>query len=89
MNKRLAALIVSGLMSTSVVLGMAACTPEETETADREAPAFSDPDSTLTMSGSIDTTSANNQISEDLFGLFLEDINYASFALDDNMLINS
>lgn len=91
MNKKLAAILVSGLMSASVVLGIAACAPGnegETETPDEQAPAFSDAAATLSLNGAIDTTSLNNQISPDLFGLFLEDINYASFALDDNMLIN-
>ena len=91
MNKKLTALIVSGLMGTSMLLGFAACTPQddtEPEVADVEAPVFTDADATLSMSGAIDTESARNRISADLFGLFLEDINYASFALDDNMLIN-
>lgn len=98
MNKRLAAWMVSGLMGTSMLLGLAGCTPSgpqtddpdgPTETADEQAPAFTDAEATLSLSGAIDTESARNQISPDLFGLFLEDINYASFALDDNMLINS
>ena len=100
MNKRLTALLVSGLMGTSMLLGLAGCTPSNpqtgdddpdrpTETADEQAPAFTDAEATLSLSGAIDTESARNQISSDLFGLFLEDINYASFALDDNMLINS
>ena len=102
MNKRLTALLVSGSMGTSMLLGLAGCTPsnpqtdgpgddpdEPTETADEQAPAFTDAEATLSLSGAIDTESARNQISSDLFGLFLEDINYASFALDDNMLINS
>ena len=91
MNKKLTALIVSGLMGTSMLLGFAACTPQddtEPEVADVEAPVFTDADATLSMRGAIDTESARNRISADLFGLFLEDINYASFALDDNMLIN-
>ncbi len=51
---------------------------------DREAPALSSPDATLTLSPPAEGTA----ISGDLFGVFLEDINYASQALDDNMVEN-
>ena len=59
------------------------------ETPDAEAPAFANADATLSLTGAIDKSGEANRISSDLFGLFLEDINYASFALDDNLLINS
>ncbi len=91
MKKQLSALLVSGVLGTAMLLG--ACAPSEDafvpETPDAEAPAFSDAAATLSLTGAIDTASAANTISADLFGLFLEDINYASFALDDNLLINS
>lgn len=91
--KKLSALLVSALVGTAMLLG--ACAPSEEEepfvpeTPDAEAPAFTDAAATLSLSGAIDKTSEANGISSDLFGLFLEDINYASFALDDNLLINS
>ena len=91
--KKLSALLVAGAIGASALLG--ACAPKEEEepfvpeTPDAEAPAFSDAEATLSLTGAIDKESEANGISADLFGLFLEDINYASFALDDNLLINS
>ncbi len=54
---------------------------------DVEAPAFEDVDATLSLIGGINKTDVNH-ISPDLFGLFLEDINYAGYALDDNLVCN-
>ncbi len=76
--------LLAGVMGTTFLLG--GCAPQVTP--DVEAPSFSDAAATLTLSGKIDKESAANRISPDLFGLFLEDINYASFALDNNLLIN-
>lgn len=88
--------IFLAVMCAAAACGATACgekkpEPEEpvVETPDEEAPAFSDPAATLTLSGSIDKTTASQQISSDLFGLFLEDINYASYALDDNLIANN
>lgn len=85
MRKKAISLLVAGTMGATVLLG--ACAP--TETPDAEAPAFSDAAATLSLTGEIDKTGERNRISSDLFGLFLEDINFVSFALDDNLLINS
>ena len=85
MRKRVVSVLAAGVMGTVALLG--GCAPAETP--DVEAPAFSDAAATLSLSGEIDKTSEANRISADLFGLFLEDINFASFALDDNLLINS
>ena len=84
MKKRLAAVAATALVGAALMTGC--FTPE---TPDVEAPVFSDAAATLSLSGAIDKKSEANRISPDLFGLFLEDINYASFALDDNLLINS
>ncbi len=105
MKKRISALLVSGIVGLAMLLGACAPKnpgadpgdgddpsgeePFVPETPDAEAPAFSDAAATLSLTGAIDKTSESNRISADLFGLFLEDINYASFALDDNLLINS
>lgn len=85
MKKRGAAVAITGVVG-AVMLLSGCFTPE---TPDVEAPTFSDAAATLKLSGSIDKESESNRISSDLFGLFLEDINFASFALDDNLLINS
>ncbi len=61
--------------------------PETPEKPDREAAAFSDQQATVSLSGAISKDAAST-VSEDLFGLFLEDINYASQAMDDNMIAN-
>ncbi len=52
---------------------------------DKSAPAYDNADATLTVGGIPEKYA---DISDELFGVFLEDINYASQALDDNMVIN-
>ncbi len=49
------------------------------------APAYASPDALLEVGG---VPEKNADISDELFGVFLEDINYASQALDDNMVAN-
>ncbi len=102
MKKKIWATCLASVLCASAVLGLAACGEKEdkpddndpnkppviVETPDKDAPAHASADATLTLSGSIDKTTASKQISADLFGLFLEDINYASQALDDNMIAN-
>ena len=78
---------VAGVIGLSAILATAACAPKEK--ADRDAPAFDDPAATLTIDATTDANKKDMRISEDLFGLFLEDINYASQALDDNLVANS
>ena len=86
--------VISGLLvavfGASALLGLAACTkkPEKPE-FDEEAPAFDDPDVTLNVDATTDASKSVNKISDTLFGLFLEDINYASLSLDDNFVANS
>ncbi len=52
---------------------------------DKTVSAFSDKDVTLSLDG---TVSKNQTISDSLFGVFLEDINYAGYLLDDNLIPN-
>lgn len=52
---------------------------------DKEAPAFDNAQATLTVGG---VPEKNAEISSELFGVFLEDINFASQALDDNLVVN-
>jgi len=73
-------LALSCALSGTFLLSATACS----EKVDYEASAFEDPSVTLSADLSDDLT----DISETLFGVFLEDINYASYALDDNLIIN-
>ncbi len=93
--KKFLAVALAGVMSLSAVACLAACggndekgEEREPEVADRQAPAYAEG----AWDASLDLTALQegngNAISPDLFGLFLEDINYASFALDDNMVVN-
>ncbi len=84
MKKKGIYLFAAGALSCMLVLGTA-CSKT---VVDEKAPAFDAPDAVLSLSGSIDKTTASRQISSDLFGIFLEDINYASYALDANMVCN-
>lgn len=83
--------VISGLLAAvfgaSTLLGLAACTQKLEY--DEEARAFDTPDVTLSVDATTDKNKAENRISDTLFGLFLEDINYASLALDDNFTANS
>ena len=57
---------------------------EPLPTPDTTVAAFSDQAVTLALDG----TAAKTPISDTLFGVFLEDINYAGYLLDDNLLQN-
>lgn len=62
--------------------------PEDPVTFDYEAPAFgNEADVTLSVQAR-KTSDDEGKISSSLFGVFLEDINYASYYLDDNLLSN-
>ncbi len=52
---------------------------------DKSSPAYDVADATITVGN---VPAKNADISDELFGVFLEDINYASQALDDNMVVN-
>ncbi len=60
---------------------------EESVTPDRTAEAFAEADATFTLDGRA-VKNERNTISDSLFGVFLEDINYAGYLLDDNLLYN-
>ena len=66
---------------------LCACGGGDDVTPDRTAEAFSDPAATFTIDGNA-TENARNTISDTLFGVFLEDINYAGYLLDDNLVYN-
>ncbi len=79
--KKTVSLMLSGVMAGTLVTGAAACA----EKVDYEATAFDAPEATVTAFTYGDT----KEISDRLFGVFLEDINFASYALDDNMVVNN
>ncbi len=98
--KKLLALSLSALLSLSVFAGCNGSdnkndsddTPntgtETPETPDKQAPVFSDGQATVKLSDKIYKKIEEKSVSSDLFGLFLEDINYASQALDDELIAN-
>ncbi len=83
MKKQFTALM-AGAVAAALLFSAAGCGGGEKP--DREAPAFDDAQATLKLTG-VDT-GANGDVSDELYGVFLEDINYASQALDDNMVKN-
>lgn len=78
---------LAGVIGAATLIGAAACAG--TPKADKDAAAFSDPAATLTVDATVDKSNTRKKISSDLFGVFLEDINYASYALDDNLVVNN
>lgn len=75
--------VVAAMASAAL---LSAC--NDSVTWDWEAPAYgADADVTLSVNGT-KKEGAEYKISDTLFGVFLEDINYASYYLDDNLLIN-
>lgn len=79
--RKIFSLILSGAMAGTLILSASSCS----EKIAYEATAFENPDVTYTSDANGETT----EISDTLFGIFLEDINYASYALDDNLLVNN
>lgn len=79
--KKALILALSAVMAGSVALSMTGC---DGQNADVDGKQFSNPDATLVL----DQNDKSREISSSLFGLFLEDINFASYALDDNLLPN-
>ncbi len=97
MKKKVLATCLAGAFCASAFLGLVGCgdggkdpvgDPSEPEKIDGTAPAFDQADVTVSLTGGIDKTTASKQISSDLFGLFLEDINFACYGLDDNLVAN-
>ncbi len=83
MKKQVTAL-VAGAVAAIFLLSATGCGGGEKP--DRDAAAFDNAQATLKITG-VDE-SASGDISQELYGVFLEDINYASYALDDNMVKN-
>lgn len=77
--------IISGCVAcvllTASAAGLSACGGEK---ADREGPKFDSPDVEI----SAEVKGEGTRISDRLFGIFLEDINYASYLMDDNLISN-
>lgn len=81
-----------GATALATAVAFAACTgtgggTTDQVTFDREAPGLANADVTLSVNGA-KATGEGAKISDSLFGVFLEDINYASYLLDDNLLAN-
>ncbi len=66
---------IAVLFSCSFAVSMAGCSSGD---------AFGNPDVTY----AVDASNVTAEISDTLFGVFLEDINYASYAMDDNLIMN-
>ncbi len=74
--KKVLTMVLAGAMACSVGIAAAGC--------GKSAKAFSDPQAILTAG----ELSAKTQISDELFGIFLEDINYTSQVMDANLIPN-
>ncbi len=87
--KKLLSGILAGTFALSALFAAAACASDEepTEKGDRQAPAFSDAQATLNIDGDLNAAGVVD-ISDDIFGAFLEDINYASYVMSDDMVDN-
>ncbi len=87
------ALAVSSVLSLSLLAGCGdkninddpSSTLPEFPAPDKTVTGFTDQDATLKLDG---TVSESWSISDSLFGVFLEDINYAGYLLDDNLIPN-
>ncbi len=77
--KKVVSLCAAGAVTCALALGAVGCGG-----ADEKYRLYSDPMLTIEASALDDMV----DISDMLFGLFLEDINYASYALDDNLVAN-
>lgn len=75
---------LSGFLACAFTAGCAAGLAACGEQADREGKAFDAPDAEISAEVKGDGT----RISDRLFGVFLEDINYASYLMDDNLISN-
>lgn len=99
--KKLFSVFLAGAISAGAICGACACSDKESDgnkkpaddndepvVFDVNAPAYADASATLSVSGSVDRMNEERQISKSLFGAFLEDINYASYAMDANLVCN-
>ena len=83
MRKR-SSLFLCCVFAAGSLFSFAACSDGADPSADRQGEKFSSPDVTLTVRAN----KTERTISDELFGVFLEDINYAGYALDDDMIAN-
>ncbi len=77
--KKIVTACLAGAVACTLVFAAAGC-----QKPDVDGKVFSN--AALTVKAG--TVSGARDISDTLFGLFLEDINYASYALDDNLVMN-
>ena len=82
--KKPIAMLFGGVFAVCSLLPFAACSDGADPNADRQGGKFSDPDVTLTVRAN----KTEHTISDELFGIFFEDINYAGYALDDDLVAN-
>ena len=82
--KKLVTALLSGVLAAGSLLSFAACSEGADPTADRQGDKFASPAATLTVRANRE----QRTISDELFGVFLEDINYAGYALDDDLIAN-
>lgn len=83
MKKQLS-MLLSCVFAAGSLISFAACSDGADPSADRQGDKFSSPDVTLTVRAN----KTERTISDELFGVFLEDINYAGYALDDDLVAN-
>ena len=83
--KKLLTVLLSGALAAGSLLSFAACSEGADPNADRQGDKFASPDTTLTVRAN----KTEREISDELFGVFLEDINYVGYALDDDLVANS
>lgn len=83
MKKQLS-MLLSCVFAAGSLIAFAACSDGADPSADRQGDKFSSPDVTLTVRAN----KTERTISDELFGVFLEDINYAGYALDDDLVAN-
>ena len=89
--KKMGAVCLAGVFGAAAAAGLAGCGGYKVPNVegDKAAPAFgADVQATLSIDAKIDEKDEKKKISGELYGVFLEDINYASYALDDNMVKN-
>ena len=85
--KKVSAVLLAGVFGATALCALAGCASEPV-TFDEEAPAYTDAAATLTVDGKVNKKDETRRISDSLFGVFLEDINYAGYALTDDLVVN-
>ncbi len=89
--KKMGAVCLAGVFGAAAAAGLAGCGGYKVPNVegDKAAPAFgADVQATLSIDAKIDEKDEKKKISGELYGVFLEDINYASYALDADLVVN-